>query len=172
MQRSSNCSIGVNVDFYWRETLSMDRQDHIDAAVQAVYEALDGPDRRWSPFSTASVKGDIRARIIMATRGELIPVDHVKSLRNGVGDLFEIRWQGLAVANATPTGLKYESALARLIHIEPTQVSVGAIGIRAFEKLPSEEGKQIQEEQIDLAERYALECAREQWGVPIGELRH
>ncbi|XBH22189.1 hypothetical protein V5R04_02880 [Jonesiaceae bacterium BS-20] len=140
-QRISNCSSGIGVDFYWRETQSKSRQDHLDAAVDEIYGALQAPTRRWNRFSTISARGDIRALLIKATEGKLEPIKHVKSLRNGVGDLFEIRWQHLAVCDQTENGLVYGSALARLIHIEPIEASVGFIGILAFEKDRSAEGK-------------------------------
>lgn len=169
-QRPSNCSSGVDVDFYWRDTQSKNRQDHVDAAVESVFKALESPTRLWNRWSRNSTKGDIRALVQKASKGNLEPLTHVKSLRNGIGDLFEIRWQHLNVVDKTPNGQAHSTALARLIHMEPLRGSVCAIGIRSFEKPQSGNGKRIQDIEIDKAERYAQASAKQDWGIPLGEL--
>lgn len=45
--RESNCSLGVPIDFSWHDCV--DDDGHVDAAIDALWTAVQNPHRRWNP---------------------------------------------------------------------------------------------------------------------------
>lgn len=131
--RPSNCSAGVEVDFYWYDCVVPD--GHVDAAVDALWAAVNvTPGRLWNPWTAAMAKKEFRRRLLKAQAGELAPIAEVKVLGTGGEVLFEIAWKGLTVMERTAGGDVPRSLEVRLIHAEPIELSVCAVGLHAHEK--------------------------------------
>lgn len=158
------CSGGQN-EFYWRETLSASAEDHISEAVDAVMNALSTPTRRWNMWTTRARRGEIRDLIEAACEGEAVPTQHVKSLRGGIGNLFELRYQDIPVTDEVDGSIAYSNTNARINHLEPVRFINGFIGINAYEKPKDETGKSIQDGMIDWAAVYAEAHEDVEWGV-------
>lgn len=165
--RTSNCSSGVEVDLYWRQCNAPELESHIDRIVDEVFETLKKPGRAWNPWKEEVIKGSIESLISRAASGNLEPVDHVKSLRNGIGDLFEIRFSNLHVTEIRNKIAVDVKTHARLIHVEPIKISVGAIGLLAFEKPDGIDFKTEQDDFIDEAERLEASIRSRNWGVQL-----
>jgi len=154
--RTSNCSLGVLVDFYWHACPRT--ADHMEAALSALWAALQRPERRWNPWTSSMIKAELRDRLRVAAQGGLKPVDEVK--RIGEGDvLFEIRWLDLAVTDVDGKGdLLHHATGLRLLHAEPLALSVCAVGLHAHEKPHSQDAsvvREAQDREIDVAlDRY------------------
>jgi hypothetical protein len=165
--RTSNCSIGVRVDFYWHDC--RDPGGHVEAAVAALWEAVDAPERRWNPFRRAMVLAEFRGRLKLAQAGELKPIDHVKEI--GEGDvLFEIRWPHVGVSQVNGAGeVEHVDIEVRLLHAEPVELSVCAVGLHAHEKaiFPGDRRRTRDAQDAEIAvaiQRYHSGVAT-QWGV-------
>lgn len=166
--RESNCSKGVPVEFYWRDTLSVDENDHVSAAVDAVFDALSSSaTRRWNPWARGRVRGEIRDLIDAARAGEAVPIEHVKSLRGGRDDMFELRFQDINVTDDIDGKPVHSVTNARLNHVEPLVIRMGFLGINAFEKPQNDTGKTIQDGYIDRAEQYFHATTSQRWGVNL-----
>src|SRR5665647_1848964 len=51
-RRSSNCCLGVPIDFYWHDCTDPD--GHLDAAEDALFASVsETPSRRWNPHTEA-----------------------------------------------------------------------------------------------------------------------
>ncbi len=94
------------------------------------------PNRRWNPYLEAMVRSEFRHRLVLASRGELVPVDHVKSIDHPLAtEMFEIRWQHVHVTEATESGkLRHRDVQVRLLHAEPGALGAAALGLHAHEK--------------------------------------
>lgn len=147
----SNCCKGLPVDIYWRYCPAEEDEGHIVAIVQALFDAIAGADRVWNPFSGAIVRAEFTNRLRKAAQGDLVPVDHLKSLRGGRDNLFEIRWLDINVTERSGGRIRHVTTGARLIHAEPLKVSVGMVGLLAHEKGPGTAAS-AQDERIDQAE--------------------
>lgn len=134
-ERPSNCSAGVPVDFYWCECFGPDEDEHIEAAVNALWQAIRRRgERGWDPRAAALVRSEFRDRLREAARGELKPVDHVKEVGPGHPVLFEIRWQDIPVMElGTPR--RFHDIQVRLIHAEPEVLGLAFVGLHAHEKI-------------------------------------
>lgn len=161
----SYCTYQPYVDVYWRYCTGSDQDAHINAIVDALLEALSGPDRRWNPHAERLVRSEFRKRIVAASKGQLEPVDEIKSLRGGRDSLFEILWKDINVAEVRGDGLAYVKTDARLIHVEPRCFSIAMVGLVAHEKPHADGSKEIQDECIDQAERIYHGGFAETWGV-------
>lgn len=164
------CS-GLLVDFYWLDTSSEDATEHIEAAVTALFEAIRGAGTRlWSPFVIPLVKGNFRKRLQKAARGELDPPEELKPLRDGRYPLFEIRWSDIGVHEAATDDSeeRYFDVEVRLIHAEPAELGVCAVGLHAHEKVTDGTPADIRDAQdweIDHAEALFLQGQPRSWGV-------
>ena len=169
----SNCAVGVDVDFYWAGCPSEFLEDHIEQAKDALFAAL-GERRQllWNPHAEAMVKAEIKDRLRQAARGQLKPVDEVKSLRGGRDHLFEIRWQGIAITERLEDGThRHVKTNLRLIFAEPPELSVAAVGLVAVEKPEGEEGKALQDAAINEAERRYHAGLPRRWGLNLRRQR-
>lgn len=134
-QHPSNCSTGSSVDFYWHASSSPDQDDHIEAAVEALWQAIQRPgERGWRLETKAMARAEFRGLLREAAQGELEPVDQVKELGDEHPVLFEIRWQTIDVVELGPP-LSFKTILVRLIHIEPDELGLAFVGLHAHEKL-------------------------------------
>lgn len=120
------------MDFYWHDC--PDPQRHIEAAVDALWAAMQGPARRWNPWTERMVKAEFRDRLNVAAAGCLKPVDEVREIGEG-RVLFEIRWLEIPVTDVDEGGtVRHSTTQARLLHAEPVELSVCAVGLHAHEK--------------------------------------
>ena len=154
--RNSNCSARVPVTYYWWASSSDSQSEHVAATVDALFKAVSGPGRRWNPWASTLVRTEFRRRIEKATAGALEPVDEVKALGDGRTSLFEIRWSDVAVATVTDDGeVRHDRVEVRLIHAEPVELGLSAIGLHAHEKTiypgDNDATHAAQNEQIGLA---------------------
>ncbi|ASR55530.1 hypothetical protein [Cellulomonas sp. PSBB021] len=137
--RTSNCSLELPVDVYWHGCPEIRTQDeHLDviaAELMAVVKAR--PERRWSPYAAIMLEREFRQRLAAASRGELKPIEHVKSLDHPLAaEMFEIRWQHVPVTEVTHDGgVRHGVVQVRLLHAEPAALGVVAIGLVPHEKL-------------------------------------
>lgn len=161
--RSSVCSSRLPVNLYWHELEEADQESHRRALEDHLFEALDGRGRLWNPFSEAHLRGQIRARLNEAAAGLLEPPDRVKGLRPPNESLYEIRWQGLNVVNRVGDEVEYGKTNLRLLFAEPKGLPHSAVGLVAFEKPLSRDGKAIQDEAIATAVRRFHEMDRGDW---------
>lgn len=167
MMKASNCSSGVSVDVYWRYLADEGQDAHIDAMVEALFGALQSEERRWSPPAQAHTKALFRRLLNKAGRGEIVPVDEVKSLRGGRDSLFELRWNNIDVLEISDQRRKYLKTGARLIHAEPIEVSVGMVGLIAHEKSYVGSSAAIQERFITEAEQIYNQGIKDLWGIAL-----
>ncbi len=137
--RTSNCSLGLSVDLYWHARPEVSTQaEHVDAIAGALMDVVKAPpERRWSPYASIMLEREFRHRLAAASRGELEPLDHVKSLDHPLAaEMFEIRWQHVPVTEATVDGgVRHRDVRVRLLHAEPAALGVVAIGLHAHEKV-------------------------------------
>lgn len=165
---TSNCSCGVPVDFFWHSHRDID--GHIEAAVSALMTALLAPaSRRPNPYWVADARRSFRRRLDRAARGELHPVDEVKGL--GLEPrvpLFEIRWQ-VGVADEVDGRVRGNDVHMRLIHVEPPELGMSAVGLHAHEKeIVARDGLDVadlQNEQIRVALGVYQDGYASLWGV-------
>lgn len=166
--RTSNCSLGVRVDFYWHDCASAD--GHLDAAEDALFESVSQSEsRRWNPHTEAMARAEFRDRLEAAERGELKPIDEVKEIGEG-SVLFEIRWLDLPVTDQDPSGtIRHSHTDVRLYHAEPVQLSLCALGLHAAEKphgLADRDVRDLQDAAIAEALRRYWEGEGSRWGLP------
>lgn len=133
----SNCSLGLPVDIYWYERPDVrSLQLHLDLITDVLMAVLKvPPNRRWNPYNEPMVRSEFRHRLAAAARGKLVPVDHVKSIEHPLAaDLFEIRWQGIAVSEVVDGKVRHDDIQVRLLHAEPLKLGVVALALHAHEK--------------------------------------
>lgn len=163
--RPSNCSSGIKVDFYWYSCDARGEESHLEAAVEALLEAIRAPGtRRWNPWVLTMVRSEFRQRLTLAAAGELVPVDEVSGLRDAKWPLFEIRWQDIAVTEVDGTELCHREIQVRLIHAEPPELSVCALGLHAHEKCVTGDVRAQQDAEIDIALGRYLDGYGDRWG--------
>lgn len=137
--RLSNCSSQLPVDLYWHarpDEGSLSR--HVDLVTDELMDVVKAPaERRWNPYTETMVRREFRHRLMAATRGELVPVDHVKTIEHPLAaEMFEIRWQHVQITEQEADGrVRHRAAKVRLLHAEPDALGVVAIGLHAHEKL-------------------------------------
>lgn len=133
--RNSNCSARVPVSIYWWACETNDPNSNRAEMLDALWRAIDAPNRRWNPFAKTLVKREFAKRIERAAAGKLAPVDEVKPLRHGSPPIFEIRWPGVPVTEMeSDENLRYREVEIRLIHGEPVALGLAAVGLVAHEK--------------------------------------
>ena len=133
----SNCSTGLPVDVFWHACPDLGSLDgHIDALVRALVNVLKEPAcRRWNPYAETMAQREFRHRLVAASRGDLIPVDHVKSVQHPMAaEMFEIRWQHVNVTEVVDGKTRHRQAQVRLLHAEPARLGLVALGLHAHEK--------------------------------------
>lgn len=163
---TSVCSRGGEVYMYWHDFPSRIQDEHLRQLVDALFSALcHVQGRRWNPWAERLVRAEIKGRLKLACAGRLRPVDHVKSLRNGIADLFEIRWQDIEVYDELGGKKRHYLTNLRLIHAEPTGIPRAAIGLEALEKPKDSTGPGIHEEAIVRAEDYYIRHRTRTWGI-------
>ena len=59
----------------WWSCPEDDQAANIARTVDAAWQALHSPSRRWNPYSSSMVRAEIRKRIEKAASGKLVPVD-------------------------------------------------------------------------------------------------
>lgn len=137
--RHSTCSGGLPVDVYWHGCIAEpELERHVDAIVEQLMDVIKAdPRRRWNPYNEVITRREFRARILAAARGELKPLDHVKSIEHPLAsELFEIRWSDLRVTEEIAAGkVQFRSIEVRLLHAEPATCAAAAIGLHAHEKV-------------------------------------
>ncbi len=167
--RNSNCSGGAPVDFRWHSCA--DAGGHVEAAVAALMAAIDNPHRRWNPYNLSLARSEFRKRIELAASGFAKPVEHVKDIGNSpVVPMFELRWdREIRVTEVDGRGRQtFRIIKVRLLHAEPPQFGLCAVGLHAHEKLifPNDvrQTRASQDAQIGVAvERYNSGYAS-RWG--------
>jgi hypothetical protein len=167
--RTSNCSLGVPVDFYWYGCTD---SRHIEAAINALMHAIDLPGRTWNPYLKASARSEFKRRLITASQGRLKPIEQVKSINDHPSaPLFEIRWQHIRVMEpaAAGDGGHGHDVCVRLLHCEPLNLGVVAIGLHAHEKalIPASHHRIREEQDAEIlkAERLYHEGRPTNWGI-------
>ncbi|MDR1188373.1 MAG: hypothetical protein LBK95_13115 [Bifidobacteriaceae bacterium] len=55
---NSYCTSGLPVDFYWYGCATSSLADNVQAAVDALVEAISRPGREWSRYNTAMVRAE------------------------------------------------------------------------------------------------------------------
>jgi hypothetical protein len=141
----------------------------MEAVLQALWDAVQKPGRRWNPWNSSIVKAEFKNRMGLAVKGQLVPMDHIKSLGDGKANLFEIRWADITVTEGDEQGgVSFASIGVRLIHAEPVRISIGAVGLHAHEKHVGSTDRQThdaQDGQIACAERRYYAGVGELWGI-------
>lgn len=168
--RSNACS-GLRVAFYWVDNPSTDEDDHLDQAVDTLFEAIRHAGvRLWTPWNTPLLKAEFRNRLKKASRGELEPPDELKPVGDGRPSIYEIRWSEIEV-HERPDGdgpHRFKKIEVRLLHGEPLELSLALLGLHAHEKRTDgtdEEIKRAQDAEIERAKAIYLEAAPRSWGV-------
>ncbi|MGF3055597.1 hypothetical protein [Microbacterium sp. YY-01] len=135
--QASRCSGAAEVVFRWYGNPQCESSaDNVEAAVSALMGAISGNGRIWNPWNETMARREFRSRIVKASQGALVPVDHVKpvDIRNPP-PMYEIRWQDVAVAELEPGGSqRFRQVLVRMYHSEPYEVPSHFIGHHAHEK--------------------------------------
>jgi hypothetical protein len=159
------------VDFRW--WAGADAGGHVEAAVEALMAAIDNPSRRWNPYNQSITRSEFRKRIQLAASGLAKPVDHVKDIGNDpIVPMFELRWdREIRVTEIDERGRQtFRTIKVRLLHAEPAQFGLCAVGLHAHEKLIFPDDRQrtraMQDAEIEVAvERYNSGYAS-RWGFP------
>lgn len=168
--RSNACS-GLRVAFYWVDNPSTDEDDHLDQAVDTLFEAIRQPGLRlWTPWNTPLLKAEFRNRLRKASRGELEPPEELKPVGDGRLPIYEIRWSELGVRERPGDGDpdRFKQIEVRLLHGEPLELSLALLGLHAHEKYTDgtdRENKRAQDAEIERAKAIYLEAAPRSWGV-------
>ncbi len=174
---TSNCSLGVGVDFYWygKGPVALPGRDGIAAAVDALMAAVDSPARRWNMYNKAFTRREFTKRLEAASRGELVPVDQVKPVEDPDAEwLFEIRWADLALQEQRQGEAlsRHITIEARLYHAEPLSLGVVAIGLHAHEKAIVEDDPKATRQAQDLEIHEAIvrynDGLASRWGISTG----
>lgn len=167
----SNVCVGTRVQFYWVDFSSSDEREHVERAVEALFESLQRSGvRLWNPFTTQIVKAKFRQRILKATRGELEPPDELKRVGDQRYPIYEIRWSGIGVHERGVDGAddRHYGVEVRLLHGEPLELGLCFVGLHAHEKQTygtDAENRAAQDVEIDHATHTYLEGALRSWGV-------
>lgn len=133
--------------------------------------AIDDPRRRWNPYNRSIARSEFRKRIQLAASGLATPVGHVKDIGNSpIVPMFELRWdREIRVTEVDERGRQsFRIIKVRLLHAEPPQFGLCAVGLHAHEKLifPNEarRTRAAQDAEIEVAvERYNTGYAS-RWG--------
>lgn len=164
----SVCSRGASVDYYWRLCVTA---NHLAECVAKLMDCTRSPDRKSTPYLDSDNQAQFEKTLGLAKKGKLRPGDHVKTVtRDPLVDLFEMRWDDVAVIPMDPVSGLYGKGTAmsvRLYYIETGEAWV--VGLHAHEKKiggSEQETRDLQDTEIDCALRLhrSLEAAR--WGVP------
>ena len=165
--RRSVCSSGVEVSYFWHACQKW--EDHVEAAVEALMDAIRAPGRLWNPWVVASARGAFKSRIKRACAGELQPVDEIKHIDGAhPAELFEIRWQDIGVIDRVPTGERRHEIPVRLLHAEPSHLSLTVIGLHAHEKVvhpeDSRRTREAQDAEVEVACQTYWTVIQTPWG--------
>nr|WP_300338189.1 hypothetical protein [Actinomyces sp.] len=167
----SNACLGVLVDFYWRGGGDATQEEHIALAVEALMSALKAqPYRLWNPYNERLIRAEFKNTLLKAVEGKLQPPGEIKALRGG-DILFEIRWTDINVHERPPAGPdRHTKSEVRLIHAQPyAELGLCVLGLHAHEKkiIPDDARatKNLQDDQIDIAERIFHSERSTHWGV-------
>jgi hypothetical protein len=157
------------VTFRWYGVPQVPVGDDLDGATERFRQAVTNPTRRWSPYSWPMVRAEFRDRLVQAALGILQPVEQVKpvDVRNPP-PLYEIRWQGIAVADvddADSSKLRYSTVLVRLYHSEPSSVPGHFVGHHVHEKDVSGDVNADQDAEIQTAKGFYDQGFNTSWGI-------
>lgn len=156
-------------DIYWYACDAATEEEHIDAIVDALFEAVRKPDvRLWSPFNVPLIKATFRKRLEQAAQGALRPPGELKPLGDGRPALYEIRWSNIAVRERPAEDPVHREIEVRLIHGEPDTLGVCIYGLHVHEKWlggSETEKKAAQDEEIDIARARYLDLEARAWPI-------
>lgn len=173
---SANVSLDIPLEFYWVDNPSLNPADHIDEAVDRLFDAISEPGvRLWSPESAILMKRNFRKRIENATAGKLKPRSEFKPVGDGRLPIFEIIWSGLAVRERGIDGSpdQYKDVEVRLLHGEPLALGLCAVGLHCHEKFIAGTQAEVhaaQDEEIGRAQAIYREAEPRLWGVTRREV--
>lgn len=168
----SRCSQGALLQFRWWGYPPCSDDDHIAAAVAALFAAVSPPGRVWNPWSSSMARAEFKRRLEKAVRGQLKPVDEVKPVDVAQPPpMYEIRWQDIAVANLRDDGSQeFGKVVVRLYHSEPPSVPDYFIGHHAHEKdVTAEDVNAAQDSEIAAAVGYHDHGLPHNWGIASEE---
>lgn len=166
--KRSRCSSNDAVEYFWRFALE---GQHIEQTVDFLQACLVRPDRVQNEYLEELNAAAFEDHLELATKGRLQPGAHVKEVRRHPEvDLYEIRWDGIAVQGQDIVSGLYrepEEVLVRLYYIETGEAWV--VGLHGHEKAileSEEETNRVQDAEIDRAAEIARANADKWWGVP------
>ncbi|WP_206451817.1 hypothetical protein [Micrococcus sp. KRD096] len=166
--KRSRCSSNVAVEYFWRFTAN---GQHIERTVEFLQKCLDKPGRVQNEYLEELNAAAFEDHLELAAKGRLQPGTHVKEVRRHPEvDLYEIRWDGIAVQGQDIVSGLYkdpEEVLVRLYYVETGEAWV--VGLHGHEKAileSDEETNQAQDVEIDKAAELARVNAEARWGVP------
>lgn len=163
----SVCCSGASVSYFWRGSA---RGRHVEQTVFSAKQALKDSGAELNPIQEADFEAQIEDRLSLAQDGELIPVDHVKTIRRKPAiEMFEIRWTDVSVNRRDRVSglVAQEIAHVRLYYIEEGFNWV--VGVHIHEKVIIEEDEQatldLQDVEIDEAIHFVEDHRDGWWGV-------
>lgn len=166
--KKSRCSSKAPSVYYWRFGT---RGQHIEATVEFLQACLDRPDRVTNEYMEEHNAAAFEDHLDLATKGRLKPEEHVKEIRRHPNiDLYEIRWDGIAVRSRDLVSGMYgdqEEVLVRLYYLETGDAWV--VGLHGHEKVilaTEQETADAQDLEIDKAAALARDNEAGLWGVP------
>lgn len=164
----SVCSRGAPVDYYWRHCVNA---NHVAECVARLMDCTRSSHRKSTPYLDSDNQAQFEKTLGLAQKGKLRPGDHVKTVtRDPLVDLFEMRWDNVAVIPMNPVSGLYGKATTmsvRLYYVETGEAWV--VGLHAHEKKigDSEQGtRDLQDAEIDFALQLHRSAEAERWGVP------
>lgn len=164
----SRCSGKAPLSLRWYGFPPCNLGQDLSAAVQALFDSVSPPGRVWNPWSSAITRAEFKKRLEKASRGELEPVDEVKPVdARNPPPLYEIRWQGVAVANLKTDGSQeFSEVLVRLYHSEPISQPDYFVAHHAHEKdLSSQDVNAAQNDEISVALAWHDHGIDSNWGI-------
>lgn len=159
MELRSVCSSGRPVTYLWRGGVDIPGSaTDIQQTSAHLITLLKNEGFQFNPYTEAFVEAQIEDRLLVAERGRLKPVEHIKRIqRSGKLDLFEIRWNNIELSRVLDkaSGLvgSPETVPIRLYIVEADQPKV--VGLLIHRKVivegETEETRRRQNCEIDKA---------------------
>ena len=172
ISRTSVCSQGIPIDYYWWDCPKANNATHISATVDALVHAVKAnPSYQWTnQYQEIYVRGLFKSVLDLACKGQLAPIDQVKSVDGAYpAELFEIRWNNIPVSVMANGRQRRDVALLRLFYGETEHVSFMAVGLYAWEKpqyrpRDNERTREEQDAAIEVAEKRYWRGVTTAWG--------
>jgi len=164
--RTSICSQGVQIDYYWWGCPKADTGTHINATVDALVKVVKAnPAYDWTnPYQEIHAKGRFKSVLQLACEGHLKPLDHVKSIDGAYpAELFEMRWNDIPVYVLADGQQREGKVLVRLFYGEAQHLSFMAVGLHVWEKPQTENQRRIHD-----AQEAAIQIAVERYWEGVG----